>query len=87
MNINIHLTHIHLYIIQGKDQFKKQLNSVQSSHGRDAMVKIIYNKIFNPSKLTEGQDLSDDDFEVLALDRRIENSLKLIAEFKPKTEV
>lgn len=42
------------------------------------IVEIIYNKIFNPSKLTEGQDLSNDDFALLALDKRIENIVKLI---------
>ena len=42
------------------------------------IIEIIYNKIFNPSKLTEGQDLSSDDFAVLALDKRIENIVKLI---------
>ena len=42
------------------------------------IVEIIYNKIFNPSKLTEGQDLSSDDFSILALDKRIENIVKLI---------
>tara|TARA_B000000557_G_C20551132_1_gene348935 strand:+ start:23 stop:490 length:468 start_codon:yes stop_codon:yes gene_type:complete len=47
------------------------------------IIEIIYNKIFNPSKLTEGQglssdDLSSEDFAILTLDRRIEDIVKLI---------
>ena len=47
------------------------------------IIEIIYNKVFSPSKLTEGQDLSNDelssdDFAILALDKRIENIVNLI---------